>query len=234
MSHVIFVKNLEKWYGKKHVLKGLELEIGQGEIFALLGPNGAGKTTLIKILTGQTTAHGTVRVAGVNPLKSPIKARVNVGIVPESESVPNYLTVEEYLAFVAELRGLDRKVVEASITKFDLGSYRRTICRNLSKGTKQRLMFAAALMHEPKILFLDEPFINLDPVYQRVMRGVIEDYINAGGTIFMATHILEMASKLCTRVGIIKDGKIVKIVEELDNLEELFLKEVGYAQVLPH
>ena len=234
MSHVIYVKDLEKWYGKKHVLKGLELEVSQGEIFALLGPNGAGKTTLIKIVTGQTTAHGTVRVAGVDPLESPIKARAGVGIVPESESVPNYLTVEEYLAFVAELRGIERKMVEASIDKFDLESYRRTICRNLSKGTKQRLMFAAALMHEPKILFLDEPFINLDPVYQRVMRGVIEDYINAGGTIFMATHILEMASKLCTRVGIIKDGKIVKVVNELDNLEELFLKEVGYAQVLPH
>lgn len=234
MNHVIYVKNLEKWYGKKHVLKGLELEVSQSEIFALLGPNGAGKTTLIKILTGQTTAHGTVRVAGINPLKSPIKARASVGIVPESESVPNYLTVEEYLAFVAELRGIDRKVVESSISKFDLESYRRTICRNLSKGTKQRLMFAAALMHRPKILFLDEPFINLDPVYQRVMRSVIEEYIDAGGTIFMATHILEMASKLCNRVGIIKDGKIVKVVEELDNLEELFLKEVGYAQVLSH
>ncbi len=233
MKPVIEVKNLEKWYGKKHVLKGLNLEVNRGEIFGLLGPNGAGKTTLIKILTGQTPARGEVEVAGINPIEDPVGVRRIVGIVPESESVPNYLTVEEYLYFVAKVRNLPNGRVEESIMRFDLEEYRRTICRDLSKGTKQRLMFAAAIMHDPKILFLDEPFINLDPVYQRVMRKVLADYIEAGGTIFMATHILEIASKLCSRVGIIKDGKIVRVVEDLKNLENLFLQEVGYAQVLP-
>ncbi len=230
---MISAKDLQKWYGKKHVLKGLNLEVKDGEVFGLLGPNGAGKTTLIKILTGQTDARGEVKVAGVDPIKEPLKVRELVGIVPESESVPNYLNVEEYLYFVAEIRKIKGDVVEKSIKKFDLESYRKVICKDLSKGTKQRLMFAAALMHEPKILFLDEPFINLDPVYQRVMKKVLEDFISKGNTIFMATHILEIAKKLCTRVGIIKDGKIVKIVEELDNLEEVFMKEVGYAEVLP-
>ena len=229
---MISAKELQKWYGKKHVLKGLNLEVKEGEVFGLLGPNGAGKTTLIKILTGQTDARGEVKVAGVDPIKEPLKVRELVGIVPESESVPNYLNVEEYLYFVAEIRKIKGDVVEKSIKKFDLESYRKVICKDLSKGTKQRLMFAAALMHEPKILFLDEPFINLDPVYQRVMKKVLEDFISKGNTIFMATHILEIAKKLCTRVGIIKDGKIVKIVEELDNLEEVFMKEVGYAEVL--
>ncbi len=233
MKPVIVVKNLEKWYGKKHVLKGLNLEVNRGEVFGLLGPNGAGKTTLIKVLTGQTPARGEVEVAGINPIEDPIGVRRVVGIVPESESVPNYLTVEEYLYFVSKLRNLPDGRVEESIARFDLEKYRRTICKDLSKGTKQRLMFAAALMHDPEILFLDEPFINLDPVYQRVMREVLRNYVDAGGTIFMATHILEMASRLCTRVGIIKDGKIVRVVDRLDDLENLFLQEVGYAKVLP-
>ncbi len=234
MSLAIHVEELEKWYGKKQVLKGLDLKVDVGEVFALLGPNGAGKTTLIKILTGQTDGHGRVMVAGVNPLKEPVRVRKYVGIVPESESVPNYLTVEEYLHFVAELRGLKKGIVEETINKFDLDTYRKTICKNLSKGTKQRLIFAAAMMHNPRILFLDEPFINLDPVYQRVIRQILEDYINSGGTIFMATHILEMAEKLCNRVGIILDGKIVKIVDDMTNLEEKFLREVGHAEILSH
>ncbi len=234
MSRAIHVEGLEKWYGKKQVLKGLDLKVDVGEVFALLGPNGAGKTTLIKILTGQTNGHGKVMVAGVNPLKEPVRVRKYVGIVPESESVPNYLTVEEYLQFVAELRGLKKDSVEETINKFNLDTYRKTICKNLSKGTKQRLIFAAAMMHKPRILFLDEPFINLDPVYQRVIRQILDDYINSGGTIFMATHILEMAEKLCNRVGIILDGKIVKIVDDMTNLEEKFLKEVGHAEILSH
>ncbi len=229
MKTAIHVRNLEKWYGKKHVLKGLNLEVKAGEIFGILGPNGAGKTTLIKVLTGQTGAHGDVKVAGVDPIRNPVEVRKKVGIVPESESVPNYLTVEEYLLFVARVRNLPQTRVEEAIMKFHLEDYRRVICRDLSKGTKQRLMFAAALMHDPEVLFLDEPFINLDPVYQRVMRKILEEYIAGGGTIFMATHILEMASRLCTRVGILLDGRVVKIIEDLKNLEEVFLKEVGYA-----
>ena len=229
---MIKVKKLNKWYGSLHVIKDLDLEVGKGEIFGLLGENGAGKTTLINILTGQTGARGYVRVAGIDPLKRPIEVRKIVGIVPESESVPNYLTVEEYLYFVSEVRKLKKNKIEKIIKKFELENYRNVICKNLSKGTKQRLMFSAALIHNPKILFLDEPFINLDPIYQRKFRNIIENFIKNGNTVFMATHILEIAQKLCTRVGIIKDGKIVKIVEDMENLEETFMREVGYAQVL--
>lgn len=214
------------------MLQGLNLHVKAGEVFGLLGPNGAGKTTLIRILTGQTGGSGEVIVAGVNPIRNPIKVRELVGIVPESESVPNYLNVEEYLHFVAKIRNLRDKTVNLQIRKFGLDDYKKTVCKDLSKGTKQRLMFAAALMHRPKILFLDEPFINLDPVYQRVIKNELEKYINEGNTIFMATHILEMAEKLCTRVGIIKNGKIVKTLENLERLEDVFLEEVGYAKVL--
>ncbi len=226
---MIEVKNLNKWYGNLHVIKNLNLKVEKGEIFGLLGPNGAGKTTLIKILTGQTRARGFVKVYKINPIKNPIGVKKIVGIVPESESVPNYLTLEEYLYFVSEVRKVNREKVEKMIKEFDLENYRNVVCKNLSKGTKQRLMFAASLMHEPKILFLDEPFINLDPIYQRKIREIIEKFVNDGNTIFMATHILEIAGKLCTRVGIIVDGKIVKIVKDMKNLEQIFLREVGYA-----
>jgi len=230
---MIRVKNLHKWYGKKHVLRGLNLKVDEGEIFGLLGPNGAGKTTLIKILTGQTDARGTVRVAGVNPLKNPIEVRKKVGIVPESESVPNYLTVEEYLYFVTKVRNIPAEKAEESIKKYDLEEYREVVCKDLSKGTKQRLIFSAAMIHDPKLLFLDEPFINLDPIYQRKITAVLREHVEQGNTIFMATHIMEIAVKLCNRVGIIKDGKIVKIVEDLEDLESTFLEVVGYAEVLP-
>ena len=222
---MISVHSLNKWYGNKHVLKDLNLEVEEGEIFGLLGPNGAGKTTLIKVLTGQTPAEGEIRVAGINPLKEPIKVRELVGIVPENESVPNYLTVEEYLYFVAKIRKLDNSVVDRMIEEFDLENYRKNVCKDLSKGTKQRLMIAAAFIHQPKLLFLDEPFINLDPIYQKRIRDYIISYAEKGNTIFMATHIIELAKKICTRVGIIKNGKIVKTVKELENLEEIFLRE---------
>ncbi len=222
---MIRVKNLNKWYGKKHVLKNLSLNVEDGEIFGLLGPNGAGKTTLIKILTAQTDGRGFIRVGGIDPLKEPIKVRKIVGIVPESESVPNYLTVEEYLYFLSELRNLNEGAVEEVLEKFDLMDYRKSICKDLSKGTKQRLMIAAAFIHKPKILFLDEPFINLDPLYQRRIGEMIIDYARKGNTIFMATHIIEIAKKMCKRVGIIKDGRIVAMLDNLENLEEEFLRE---------
>ena len=222
---MISVHSLNKWYGNKHVLKDLNLEVKKSEIFGILGPNGAGKTTLIKVLTGQTPAKGEIRVVGINPLKDPIKVRELVGIVPENESVPNYLTVEEYLYFVAKIRKLDYSAAERMIEEVDLENYRKNVCKDLSKGTKQRLMTAAAFIHKPKLLFLDEPFINLDPIYQKKIRDYIISYAKKGNTIFMATHIIELAKKICTRIGIIKNGKIIKFVNGLENLEDIFLRE---------
>lgn len=229
---MILVKNLHKWYGKKHVLKGLNLNVEKGEIFGLLGPNGAGKTTLIKILTGQTKGKGYVRVADVDPIKEPIHVREISGIVPENESVPNYLTVEEYLYFISNLRKMEKSGVNSTLKKFDLENYRNVVCKDLSKGTKQRLMIAAAFMHRPRILFLDEPFINLDPIYQRRIRDLIVNYAKHGNTVFMATHIIEVAEKMCDRIGIIKDGKIIKILEKGEDIEAIFLREFENAQIL--
>ncbi len=228
-EEMIVAKNLNKWYGNFHVIRDLELNVNRGEIFGLLGPNGAGKTTLIKILTGQTRARGFALVAGINPIIDPIGVRRIVGIVPETESVPNYLTVREYLHFVAKIRNLAEDRVDEMLKKFDLRDYENKICRELSKGTKQRLMFAAAFIHEPAILFLDEPFINLDPIYQRTMKNLMLNYVKNGGTIFMATHIMEIAQKLCTRIGIMKNGKIAAVVEDVGDVENVFMKVMSDA-----
>ncbi|HII54806.1 TPA: ATP-binding cassette domain-containing protein, partial [Candidatus Aciduliprofundum boonei] len=115
--------------------------------------------------------------------------------------------------------------VDRMIEDFELKNYRKNVCKDLSKGTKQRLMIATAFIHKPILLFLDEPFINLDPIYQKKIRDYIISYAKKGNTIFMATHIIELAKKICTRVGIIKNGKIIKIVDELENLEDIFLRE---------
>ncbi len=226
---MIIAKKLNKWYGNLHVIRNLELEVKKGEIFGLLGPNGSGKTTLIKILTGQTKARGFALVAGINPIIDPIGVRNVVGVVPETESVPNYLTVREYLHFVARVRNLTDNRVEEMLKIFNLREYENKICKELSKGTKQRVMFAAALIHNPAILFLDEPFINLDPIYQRMMRTLLLNYVKNGGTIFMATHIMEIAEKLCTKIGIMKNGKIAAVVEDVEDVESVFMKVMSHA-----
>ena len=232
MEIAIKVENLNKWYGNNHVIKNLNLEIKKGEIFGLLGPNGAGKTTLIKILTGQTHARGFANVMGINPIRNPVKVRRVIGIVPETESVPNYLTVKEYLYFVVKVRNLEVERVNEAMKVFHLHDYSDIVCKDLSKGTKQRVMFAAAMIHNPQILFLDEPFINLDPIYQREIESLLKSYIGRGGTIFMATHILDMARRVCTRIGIMRDGRIAKVTNEVGNIEEIFLKVMENAEVL--
>lgn len=134
-----------------------------------------------------------------------------VGIVPEVESPPSYLTSYEYLYFVCRVRNVPD--AETRITRwlefFDLGEVRRTICKDLSKGTRQKLMLAAAFIHEPKLLFLDEPFINLDPIYQRRLKDYLQKYADGGGTVLMCSHLLEIAEKLCDRVGILNAGQLI-------------------------
>jgi len=158
-----------------------------------------------------------------------------VGIVPEVESPPSYLTSYEYLYFVSRVRNVPD--AEARIARwldfFDLEDVRRTICKDLSKGTRQKLMLAAAFLHEPALVFLDEPFINLDPIYQRKLKDFLADYIAQGGTAFMASHLLDIAEKLCDRVAVIQDGAIVATgtLDEIRgserDLETAFLRIVG-------
>jgi len=232
----IEVSGLTKFYGSKPALRDVRLAVEPGEFFGLFGPNGAGKTTLIKILTGQLApTGGAARVLGVDVVADPMAVKERVGIVPEVESPPSYLTSYEYLYFVSRVRRVPD--AEARITGwldfFDLADVRRTICKDLSKGTRQKLMLAAAFLHEPKLLFLDEPFINLDPIYQRRVKDYLIEYVDGGGTVLMCSHLLEIAEKLCDRVGILNNGLLIAEGGLADvrgaekDLETAFLKLVG-------
>jgi len=233
---VLEAHDIVKDFGGMRALDRVSLTVDKGDFFGFFGPNGAGKTTLIRILTGQLApSSGTVKVLGVDVIKEPLKVKELIGIVPEVESPPTYLTAYEYLYFVGKVRNLDKLEdrIERWLTFFDLEEKKGTICKDMSKGMRQKLMLASAFIHEPAFLFLDEPFINLDPIYQRTLREYLEEYISKGGTVFMASHILEIAERLCNRLSIVNLGKVVAqgSMEELlkggDSLERLFLRSVG-------
>ena len=225
-----------KQYGGMKALDSVSISVEEGDFFGFFGPNGAGKTTLIRIFTGQLEpTSGSVNVLGVDVVKDPLGVKRLIGIVPEVESPPTYLTAYEYLYFVGKIRGLEG--LEGRIDKwlsfFDLEEKKGTICKDMSKGMRQKLMLASAFIHEPKLLFLDEPFINLDPIYQRLLREYLEDYIAKGGTVFMASHILEISERLCNKLAIVNLGRVVAqgrindLIREGENLEKLFLRSVG-------
>lgn len=233
---MIEVKGLSKSYGQTKAVDSVDLSIGKGELFGLLGPNGSGKTTMIKMLTGQIKpTSGTLKVHGINVLEDPLRVRELVGVIPEQETPPSFLTAEEYLHFVAKIRKMEHyeKVCEKWFEFFDFGDQKNSLCKDLSRGTRQKLMFAQAFLHEPELAIIDEPLINLDPVMQRKVKDFLQDYVRNGGTIFISTHILEIAKEICTSIGIIYRGKLVykgrldDSVLHGKNFEEFFLELVS-------
>jgi ABC-2 type transport system ATP-binding protein len=231
----IEVSHLSKSFGQIKVLSDISLHVGEGEFFGLFGANGAGKTTFLKILTGQLTPDsGTAYTAG-HPISDSIAVKKAVGIVPEAETPPTFLTAREALELTCKIRKLDDvpNRVNHWLTFFDVEEKSNVLCRDLSKGQRQKIMLASAFIHEPRLLLLDEAFINLDPIYQRRLREYLRGLTEEGRTIFMCTHILEIAEKLCTRVAVIDKGKIVVegTINELrsregEGLEEIFMRAV--------
>jgi ABC-2 type transport system ATP-binding protein len=223
-------------FGGMKALDRVNITVERGDVFGFFGPNGAGKTTLIRILTGQLEpTSGSVSVLGVDVVKDPIKVKELVGIVPEVESPPTYLTGYEYMYFVGKVRKLDNLEdrIDKWLTYFDLETKKGTICKDMSKGMRQKLMLASAFMHEPELLFLDEPFINLDPIYQKLLRDYIEEYVAKGGTVFLCSHILEIAERLCNRLAIVNLGKVAlqgtkaELVKGGEGLEQVFMRAIG-------
>jgi ABC-2 type transport system ATP-binding protein len=236
VAAVISAKKINKTFGDFRALSDISMTIKPREFFGCFGPNGAGKTTLLKILTGQLGFDsGDVSVQHTLVKSSPMEVKRRIGIVPEFESPPSYLTSQEYLYFVGhvrEVKNVDKRV-KHWMDFFDLWERSNTLCRDLSKGTRQKLMIAAAALHEPTLLFLDEPFINLDPIYQKKVQDFLISYIKNGGTIFMCTHLLEIAEKLCTRISILDHGKVVgegniKSLQSTpdENLSDIFMRLV--------
>src|SRR5213596_194898 len=208
----IHASQLTKRYGTVDALKGVDLAVEPGECFGLVGPNGAGKTTILRMLTCQLRpTSGEAHILNVDVVREPLQVKSLVGIVPEVESPPSYLTAHEYLYFVGRVRKLDglEERIAHWFEFFDLDEGGTTLCKDLSKGTRQKLMLAAAFIHEPAVVFLDEPFINLDPIYQRKLKDFLLGYVAHGGTVLMASHLLDIAEKLCHRVAVIRNGSII-------------------------
>ena len=233
---VIRVSHISKEFGRLKALDDVDFKVEKGEFFGLFGPNGAGKTTLTRILTGQLTPDdGEGETMGVQ-FKDGLGIKRKVGIVPEAETPPTFLTAQEYLELVCRLRVLKKidKRVDRWLGFFEIEEKRDVLCRDLSRGQRQKVMLASAFIHEPELLLLDEPFINLDPIYQRKVREYLAQHVKDGKTIFMCSHILEVAEKLCTRMAIIKKGKIVALgtLDEIrsskdERLEDVFMRLVG-------
>lgn len=233
----IQLDSVVKSYGETTALDGLTLSIEAGELFGLLGPNGAGKTTTMEILTGQTIPdEGTVEVLGLDPIEEPTAVRATVGILPESESPPSFLTPREYLDFVGAVRDLPQAelpdLTGTWAERLGFSAVLDTLSSDLSRGQQQKVMIAGAFLHEPDVVIIDEPLANLDPVVQEVVKEFLTDYQAAGHTILLSTHDVDVAADLCSRVAILHRGTVVADTRPADltdgvTLLDVFVDEVG-------
>ena len=235
----IEISNLVKIYGTVKAISGLNLRVMPGEIYGLLGPNGAGKSTTIKIVCGLVEpTSGLVEVLGVNPTKNPIEVKSKIGYVSESPVLYESLSPRDFFEFVTSIRKMNRNAVNQKVTQlveaFEMAQYYDSPIASLSMGTKQKVAVIASLIHQPRLLLLDEPLNGLDARSSRILKGIISFHIESGGSVLFSTHIMEVAEQLCTRIGIIYQGKILVegTIDELrgkaggkdDTLEEVFLK----------
>ncbi len=217
----IEVQGLTKNYGPHRAIDDLTFTIKKGEVVGFLGPNGAGKTTTMKIITGfMAPSEGTVKVAGFDVFENPLEVKRRIGYLPETPPVYGDMTVESYLRFVARLKGVasDRvhDLVELSIQKTDLGSVRKRLIQNLSKGYRQRVGISQALVSDPEVLILDEPTVGLDPRQVAEVRSLIKE-LRGKHTIILSTHILPEVQATCERIIIVNRGRIV-VQETIDRL----------------
>lgn len=213
---VIHVEELTKAYGELVALDGISFDVWDGELFGLLGPNGAGKTTTIRILTGLSRpTSGKALVLGHNVRTEIVRARKHVGVVPEQSNVYDELTVLENLLFMGRLYGVPRRErrrrAEELVETFRLSERKESSAQALSRGMKRALTIACALMHKPRLLFLDEPTVGLDVAATRSLRALIQELHYRGITMFFTTHYLEEADLLCDRAAILVRGRIVAI-----------------------
>jgi ABC-2 type transport system ATP-binding protein len=216
------VSNLTKYYGDLLAVDHASFEVYRGEFFGLLGPNGAGKTTTIRMLTGQTKpTSGSAVVAAFDITRQPTRAKEHVGVVPEVSNLYDEMSAWDNLIFAAQLYGVPRnerdKRAEELLRLFGLYERRSDHVSDFSRGMKRRLTIAAALIHKPSILFLDEPTTGLDVQSARMIRNLVKELNASGTTVFLTTHYIEEADELCQRVAIINQGKIVVV----DNPERL-------------
>lgn len=222
---VIQAKNLEKKFGNVEALKKITFEVEEDKVVGFLGPNGAGKSTTIQILTGQIERDsGSVNVLGQDPGEEPVELRKKLGILPEREDPPSFLTGKEYFEFVSDIR--NREIDQDMwVERLRLKGKMDKLTRDLSKGERQKLMIVQAFFHEPELVFIDEPMINLDPVIQEEVKQLFQDH---SGTVFLCTHNIDLAEEVCDKVFFIKDGEVIEEIEDTENLRQKFLDDYDY------
>src|SRR5438445_1584621 len=235
---MIELNEVTKKYGTKTAVDRLSLKIEAGELFAFLGPNGAGKTTTIKLMCGLLfPTSGTVKVGGFDLQKEGDQARQLISYVPDQPYLYEKLTGREFLQFISDMYGMEPKHglgrIEAMIALFELGEFVDDLTERYSHGMRQRTAFAAALLHEPRVLIVDEPTVGLDPRSVRLLKDLLRREAAQGMTVFLSTHSLDIAEELAGRIGIVEHGRLISCGSldvlrkqaALDgSLEEVFLK----------
>jgi ABC-2 type transport system ATP-binding protein len=235
---MIELHHVSKKYGNKPAVDDLHLTIAKGELFAFLGPNGAGKTTTIKMMCGLLFPNaGKIRIAGFDLETQGQEARQRISFVPDTPYLYEKLTGREVLRFVADMYQMSEEKALARIDEmielFNLYSFVDDLTQNYSHGMRQRTVFAAALLHEPEVLIVDEPTVGLDPHGIRLLKDVLRNETKRGATVFLSTHSLDIAQELSDRIGVINQGKLIGLgtLDQLrhradlnGNLEEVFLK----------
>lgn len=222
---MIFLEGVTKKFGSFTAVEDLNLKVEAGELFGFLGPNGAGKTTTIKMITGllQPTS-GRLKVAGFDLNEHPEEAKRRLGFIPDRPFLYEKLTADEFLAFIGGLWRLPDKTVarrsDRLIELFELVDWRDELIESYSHGMRQKLVFAAALIHEPKVIVVDEPMVGLDPKSIRLVKDIFKEFCTRGKTVFMSTHTLAIAEETCSRVAIIQEGR-VRAQGTLDDLRRL-------------
>ena len=238
----IVVRDLRKVYGAKAAVDGLNLIVPQGCFFGFLGPNGAGKTTTIRMLMGLAPpTSGTIELLGLPMPAREVEIKSRMGVVPDESLLFDHLTGPEYVEFVGRMYRLPRDVARERarelIALFELDGSSRKLIGEYSKGMRKRVAMAASLIHRPQLFLMDEPFEGVDAVGARLMKDILIDQVRRGATIFLTSHVLEVVERLCERIAIIHDGKIVTEgnISELrsgsESLEDIFVRVVGADRV---
>jgi ABC-2 type transport system ATP-binding protein len=236
---MIKINNVTKSYGKNFIaVNNLKLEIKSGEIFGFIGPNGAGKTTTIKMMTGVTNADkGFIKIDGTDIALDPLKAKKKFGFVPDNPDMFLRLKGIEYLNFVGDMYDVSKKdrqdLIEKLSKGFEINDVLSDQIQTYSHGMRQKIVLIGALLHNPKVWILDEPLTGLDPKSSFKLKEMMKDHVKQGNVVFFSTHVLEVAEKLCDRIGIINKGNLVfegtfdqlkKKYKSNKNLESIFLE----------
>ena len=238
LAAAIEIRNLRKVYGDKAAVDGLTLSVPQGCFFGFLGPNGAGKTTTIKMLMGLAPpTSGSIVLLGLPMPERALEIKKQIGLVPDESLLFDHLTGGEFIQFAGRIYGLDRATARARATElldlFELANLPRKLISEYSKGMRKRVAMAAALIHRPKLFLMDEPFEGVDAVGARLMKEILLEQVRHGATIFLTSHVLEVVERLCERVGIIHEGKLIAEGRMQDmrgtaeTLEDAFVRALG-------